>query len=154
MAESELMTTAQVLEFLQIGRTKLWGLVRTGSIAAYRIGDGPNGSLRYRHKEIVDWLEEAFPQRLFINPMDARNRGIRDGMEVRVFNDRGATRIPCRVTERIMPGVVALPEGAWWSPDKDGTDRRGSINVLTSERWTPLAFGNAHHTAMVQVEKI
>jgi predicted DNA-binding transcriptional regulator AlpA len=52
------MTTAQVLEFLQIGRTKLWGLVRSGAISAYRIGDGPNGSLRYRHEEIMDWLEK------------------------------------------------------------------------------------------------
>jgi len=32
-------------------------------------------------------------------------------------------------------------------------DRGGNINVLTSERWTPLAFGNAQHTIMVQVEK-
>jgi predicted DNA-binding transcriptional regulator AlpA len=57
VAETELMTTAQVLEFLQIGRTKLWGLVRTGAISAYRIGDGPNGNLRYQRAEIVNWLE-------------------------------------------------------------------------------------------------
>jgi len=31
--------------------------------------------------------------------------------------------------------------------------RQGAINVLTSERWTPLAFGTAQHTIMVQVEK-
>jgi anaerobic dimethyl sulfoxide reductase subunit A len=103
--------------------------------------------------ENVDWLNEAFPQRLFINPVDAESRKIRNGDPVRIFNDRGATIIPCRVTPRIMPGVVALPQGAWWTPDKDGTDRRGSVNVLTSERWTPLAFGNAQHTIMVQVEK-
>ena len=58
VAEAELMTTAQVLEFLQIGRTKLWGLVRTGAISAYRIGDGPNGSLRYQRVEIANWLEK------------------------------------------------------------------------------------------------
>jgi anaerobic dimethyl sulfoxide reductase subunit A len=103
--------------------------------------------------ENVDWLNEAFPQRLFINPVDAGARNIRNGDKVRVFNDRGATVVPCRVTPRIMPGVVALPQGAWWTPDKDGVDRRGSINVLSSERWTPLAFGNAQHTIMVQVEK-
>jgi anaerobic dimethyl sulfoxide reductase subunit A len=103
--------------------------------------------------ENVDWLNEAFPQRLFINPVDAEPRKIRNGDLVRIHNDRGATVIPCRVTPRIMPGVVALPQGAWWTPDKDGTDRRGSVNVLTSERWTPLAFGNAQHTIMVQVEK-
>jgi predicted DNA-binding transcriptional regulator AlpA len=57
MADDDLLTTAQVLDFLQIGRTKLWGLVRTGAISAFRIGDGPNGSLRYRRGDIVSWLE-------------------------------------------------------------------------------------------------
>lgn len=103
--------------------------------------------------EGVDWLEEAFPQRLFINPLDAEPRKLANGDLVKVWNDRGACVVPCRLTRRIMPGVVALPQGAWWTPDKNGVDRRGSVNVLTSERWTPLAFGNAQHTIMVQVER-
>jgi hypothetical protein len=57
MSDDDLQTTAQVLDFLQIGRTKLWGLVRTGAISAFRIGDGPNGSLRYRRTDIMNWLE-------------------------------------------------------------------------------------------------
>ena len=60
--------------------------------------------------------------------------------------------MPCRLTPKIMPGVVNIPQGAWWTPDKKGIDRRGNINVLTSHRWTPLAFGNAQHTIMVEVE--
>jgi len=100
-----------------------------------------------------DWLAEAFPQRAFVNELDARERGIVDGDVVRVFNDRGATVLPCRVTNRIMPGVVDIPQGAWWSPDASGVDRRGSVNVLTSERWTPLAKGTAQHTIMVEVAK-
>jgi anaerobic dimethyl sulfoxide reductase subunit A len=101
----------------------------------------------------VDWLEEAFPQRVFMNPIDASARGIRNSEMVRVFNDRGEMRIPCRVTQRIMPGVVAIPQGAWWKPDSEGIDRGGSVNVLTSERWTPYAFGNAQHSIMVEVKK-
>jgi anaerobic dimethyl sulfoxide reductase subunit A len=100
-----------------------------------------------------DWLAEAFPQRAFLNPVDAAPRGIADGDEVKVWNDRGATVLRCRLTPRVMPGVVDIPEGAWWEPDADGVDRGGNINVLTSERWTPLAFGTAQHTAMVQVER-
>ncbi len=101
----------------------------------------------------IDWLEEAFPQRVFINPIDADERGIENGDEVRVFNDRGEMVIPCRVTKKIMPGVVNIPQGAWWEPDEKGVDRRGCVNVLTSHKWTPLAFGNAQHTIMCQVEK-
>lgn len=102
----------------------------------------------------IDWLEEAFPQRVFISPIDASTRGIADGDEVLVWNDRGRMRIRCRVTPKIMPGVVDVPQGAWWTPDAGGVDRRGNINVLTSQRWTPLAFGNAQHTIMVQVERV
>ncbi len=100
-----------------------------------------------------DWLVEAFPQRIFINPLDAETRDINDGDLVRVFNERGETVLPCRITRRILPGVVDIPQGAWWQPDSTGVDRGGSINVLTSWRWTPYAYGTAQHTCMVQVEK-
>ena len=102
----------------------------------------------------IDWLDEAFPQRIFINPIDAKNRGIQNGDEVLIYNNRGKIRIPCRITPKIMPGVVNIPQGAWWNPDHEGVDRRGNINVLTSHQWTPLAYGNAQHTIMVEVEKI
>jgi len=100
-----------------------------------------------------DWLEEAFPQRIFINPVDAAARDIKDGDQVKVYNNRGALVMPCRVTPRIMPGVVDIPQGAWYEPDKDGVDHGGNVNVLTSHRWTPFAFGTAQHTVMVQVER-
>jgi anaerobic dimethyl sulfoxide reductase subunit A len=102
----------------------------------------------------VEWLEEAFPQRVFLNPIDATARGLVNGDQVRVYNDRGEMIVRCRVTRRIMPGVVAIPQGAWWTPDDKGVDHGGSVNVLTSERWTPLAFGNAQHTMMVEVVKV
>lgn len=57
MTDVELLTSAQVQELLQIGRTKLWELVRSGAFPAYRIGDAPNGSLRYRRGEVLAWLE-------------------------------------------------------------------------------------------------
>jgi len=101
----------------------------------------------------ADWLREAFPQRVFLNPQDAADRGIVDGEPVEVFNRRGRMIIECRITRRILPGVISIPQGAWWRPDENGIDRGGSINVLTSERWTPLAFGNAQHTIMVEVKR-
>jgi anaerobic dimethyl sulfoxide reductase subunit A len=52
-----------------------------------------------------------------------------------------------------MPGVVDIPQGAWWSPDENGTDRGGATNVLTSERLTPFAHGPAAHTIMVEMAR-
>jgi anaerobic dimethyl sulfoxide reductase subunit A len=100
-----------------------------------------------------DWLGEAFPQRIFMNPLDAAERGICDGDLVRAWNERGELVIPARVTPRLLPGVVDIPQGAWWAPNESGVDFGGCINVLTSERWTPFAFGTAQQTIMVQVEK-
>jgi anaerobic dimethyl sulfoxide reductase subunit A len=61
--------------------------------------------------------------------------------------------IPAEVTPRIIPGVVAMQAGAWYDPDKNGVDRGGCPNVLTSQRKTPLAKGNAHQTMLVEVAK-
>jgi anaerobic dimethyl sulfoxide reductase subunit A len=98
----------------------------------------------------VPELLESFPQRVFINPLDAKPRGIREGGLVKVWNPRGALALPARITPRVMPGVLAIPQGGWWEPDDSGVDRRGNVNVLSSERWTPFAFGNAQHTIMAQ----
>jgi anaerobic dimethyl sulfoxide reductase subunit A len=100
------------------------------------------------------WMEEAEPQRISISPQDATPRGIRTGDRVEVFNDRGALVIEAFVTRRIRPGVVSIPQGAWYQPDNNGVCQRGCINVLTSQRRTPLAHGNAQHTILVEVRKL
>ncbi|NMM22539.1 MAG: molybdopterin-dependent oxidoreductase [Phycicoccus sp.] len=101
----------------------------------------------------LKWSREAHPQKLWINTMDAKARGIENGDMVEVFNDRGRIRIAANVTPRIMPGVLSVPQGAWYKPDKDGVDTGGAMNVLTRIHPTPLSKGNAQHTALVQVEK-
>ncbi|MCM3767878.1 DMSO/selenate family reductase complex A subunit [Neobacillus niacini] len=99
------------------------------------------------------WLEEAAKQEMWINPKDAEARGIKDGERVEVVNDRGLLIIDAKVTRKIVPGVVGIPQGAWYTPDKNGIDQRGSINVLTSQRPTPLAKANPQLTNLVEVKK-
>lgn len=97
------------------------------------------------------WMEEVEPQRLWIHPEDAQPRGIKNESMVEIFNDRGRVRMRAKVTHGIVRGCVAMSEGAWYTPDEEGTDTRGSINVLTSARPTPLAKGNPQHTNLVEV---
>ncbi len=104
--------------------------------------------------ENIAELEEVAPQELWMNPFDAAARGLTNGNKARVFNDRGELVITVKVTPRIRPGVVAIPQGAWWTPDARGIDQRGSINTLTKYQPTPLAFGNPQHTNLVEVVKI
>lgn len=104
----------------------------------------------------VDVLQAANPQEMWINPLDAASRQIKDGDKVRIFNDRGEVRVDAKVTPRIMPGVVGLGEGAWHDADMfgDKIDHAGCINVLTTQRPSPLAKGNPQHSNLVQVERL
>jgi anaerobic dimethyl sulfoxide reductase subunit A len=101
----------------------------------------------------VDYLQEAHVQALEINVVDAQVRGINNGDMVKVYNDRGTVIVPAKVTPRIRPGVTCLPQGAWYTPDENGIDRRGCVNTLTKYHPTPFAKGNPQHTNLVEVEK-
>lgn len=100
----------------------------------------------------IPWLRELEEQALLINSEDARARNIVDGEMVRVFNDRGEIIIRAKVTERIMPGVVDVPHGAWYSPDEKGVDTGGCANVLTADEYSPSG-GYVYNTALVEVAK-
>ena len=101
----------------------------------------------------LPWLRELQVQAVSINSRDAAARGIKEGDMVRVFNNRGEVQIQAKVTERIMPGVVSLPQGAWYAPDENGIDHAGSANVLTRSVASPGgAFPS--HTALVQIERV
>jgi anaerobic dimethyl sulfoxide reductase subunit A len=101
----------------------------------------------------VAWMREAAPQEVWINPLDAETRDIQLGDMVYVYNDRGRVKLPAKVTQRMMPGVVSIPQGAWYAPNADGVDEGGCVNVLTAYRPSPLAKGNPQHTNLVEIEK-
>lgn len=104
----------------------------------------------------VDVLQAACRQEVWINPLDAGKRGIKNGDLVRVFNPRGELRIAAKVTPRIMPGVAAMGQGAWHDANMDGDriDRGACINTLTTQRPSPLAKGNPQHTNLVDIARV
>ncbi len=112
-------------------------------------------SRRRIHSQLhnIRWYRELETQDVWINPIDAKARGIKDRDQIRVFNHRGAVSILAKVTNRIMPGVVCIYEGAWYDPDPSGLDRGGCANTLTRGEHSP---GGAFcsNTALVQVEKL
>jgi anaerobic dimethyl sulfoxide reductase subunit A len=103
--------------------------------------------------ENLPWIRETQRQVVMLNSVDAQARGIAEGDMVRVFNDRGVMELPVRVTERIVPGVVDVPHGAWYDPDKEGVDRGGCANVLTKDAYSP-GGSFPYNTGLVQVEKV
>ena len=96
-------------------------------------------------------LARADRDDVWLHTADAAARGIANGQRVRVFNDRGATVLPAKVTDRIAPGVVSIREGAWFTPDERGDDRKGCANALTDDRSAPCG-ATTYNTCLVQVE--
>ena len=87
---------------------------------------------------------------LEMNPADAAPRGIADGDEVRVFNDRGEYRCLARVGPRARPGVVN-GLGVWWR--KFG--RNGvNVNELTHQRLTDLGRAPSFYDCLVEVARV
>ena len=101
----------------------------------------------------IPWYRDVEPHAVWINPVDAKSRDIKDKDQVKVFNDRGAISILAKVTNRIMPGVVCVYQGAWYDPDPSGLDRGGCANILTRGEHSP---GGAFcsNTALVEIERI
>jgi anaerobic dimethyl sulfoxide reductase subunit A len=98
-------------------------------------------------------LGRVDPDSVWLHPDDAAVRGIADGDPVRVFNARGATILPARVTDRIAPGVVSIKEGAWYTPGQGGTDTQGCANVLTADRSAPSG-ATTYNTNEVEIEPV
>jgi anaerobic selenocysteine-containing dehydrogenase len=71
---------------------------------------------------------------VWINPVDAAKRGIKDGDIVKVLNERGIILGGARVWERIMPGVTYVDHGArvdFIIPGK--LDRGGAIDLISPD---------------------
>ena len=93
------------------------------------------------------------PTLMTIHPDDASSRSIIEGSIIRVFNDRGSCLAKAHLSKDIVVGVVALPTGAWFTPDNSGTDSQGNPNVLTRDVGTSrLGQGSSAHSCLVDIE--
>lgn len=101
----------------------------------------------------VPWLREAFPQELRINANDAKRLGISEGDVVKVSSRHGSVIRTAHITETIMPGVVAIGQGAWIEMDEEEeVDKAGCTNILNGD--IPTGQGHTgHNTCNVKLEK-
>ncbi|MEG0776382.1 MAG: molybdopterin-dependent oxidoreductase [Raoultibacter sp.] len=90
--------------------------------------------LRRSHTQFDNhpWLRQAFAQPFFISAKDAAEKGLANGDIARIWSKTGQIIRAVSISERMMPGVVALPHGAWVKIDEEtGIDEAGSANTLT-----------------------
>lgn len=78
---------------------------------------------------------------------DAAARELADGDVVTVHNDRAAIEVVVKVTDRLRPGVAAVPFGWWGSHHRDGK----VANSLTNDTLTDWGGGVAYSDTLVEV---
>jgi anaerobic selenocysteine-containing dehydrogenase len=93
-------------------------------------------------------MEARTSQRLEMHPVDAKARGIVDGDEVRIWNDRGSIKLTALVDDSVPAGVVAARLD-WAKLHRDGSN----VNALTSERLTDLGAAATFYSTLVEVVK-
>ncbi|RCX19173.1 anaerobic selenocysteine-containing dehydrogenase [Fontibacillus phaseoli] len=85
---------------------------------------------------------------LQIHPEDAAARGIEDGDEVVVWNDRGSYQVKAAVESKMLPGTV-VSQGLWW--EQGGQRRR--VNALTPDRLADMGGGAVFFSTVVDVKR-
>jgi biotin/methionine sulfoxide reductase len=94
-------------------------------------------------------------EQLRLHPEDAQRLGLQEQALARVYNTRGSCIATVVISADIRPGVVALPTGAWLTPDtrQPELDWSGNPNVLTPDLPTSkLGQGCAAYTCLVRIE--
>lgn len=112
-------------------------------------------SLRRAHtvNDNVTSLREAFPQECFMSQVDADARGIKSGDAVLLTSPYGKVLRPVKVLPTIVPGAVAMEDGAWFQMDEaSGIDIGGDPNTLQAPKTSGQACTPWTGT-LVQVEK-
>ncbi len=84
---------------------------------------------------------------LYLHPNDAERKGITEGDEVRIFNDRGALKIEVKFDFGLKPGCIAVTNG-WWISEG------GTVNFLSPGKETDMGYGAAFHDTMVDIERL
>jgi len=102
-----------------------------------------SGSMTMRVPE----LYKAFPgAKVFMNAIDARERGLNQGMEVRVISRRGEirSRVETRGRNRMPPGVIFVP---WF-------DASQLINTVTLDATDPISKQTDYKKCAVRLEVV
>ncbi|MGE0823955.1 MAG: molybdopterin-dependent oxidoreductase [Candidatus Binatia bacterium] len=102
----------------------------------------------YGHLPVMRRQEDE-DRTLEMHPHDASARMLRDGEEVRIYNDRGALVLPLKISRNVAPGTVATFWG-WWDKLSRG---RGNVNNVTSAKLTDLGGGATFYDCRVEVER-
>ena len=96
---------------------------------------------------LPEFVAEQREPTLIVHPDDAASRGIADGAEVRIHNNRGAFRAKAVVSDRARPGVVVAPSIWWRKLSPDGQN----ANAVTGQALTDMGRAATFYDCLVEV---
>ena len=158
-ADRTFPTPSGKIEFASEEAARLWGVDPVPDYAP--LGEGHESPLAARyplqllscktrdriHSQFgnLDWIRDVErPHGLDMHPEDADARGLSEGDEAVVWNDRGRITLRVRLDEGLRPGVVHVLEGRCHDGDPD-------VNVLTDAGVTDMNHGATFYECLVEV---
>lgn len=118
----------------------------------------------YRHHTGMDhnlWFRDEHRNSVWMSPVDAKARGIKDGDMVRVYSEAGEIMVPAYVTSRMTPSTICVIFGRWQEPtgvktdlSPNGLDTRGNCNLLIKDNFYDDVLGALLCSDLCQIEKI
>ena len=81
-----------------------------------------------------------------LHPDEARRRGLPDGGDVRLFNERGEVGLALKISDEVQPGVVLVPGQR---PSHEALS--GTINILCSDRYTDMGEGATYQSTFLNI---
>ena len=87
---------------------------------------------------------------LDMHPDDAAQRGLAEGMTVRVFNDLGEVQLRLHISDEVRRGVVSLPKGLWRTSTLNGA----TATALAPDHLSDIGAGACFNDARVEVASL
>lgn len=106
--------------------------------------------LNSSHANMDYLIEQEGNPMIDISEQDAKVNGIKNGDQVRVFNQRGEVFLSSRISKKVGKGILCIPQGFWPSLSNGGS----SANALTNDLLNDMGGGGAIQETRVNILKV
>lgn len=95
--------------------------------------------------------DQSYKMVVYMNPVDAEKEQLQTGDILELSNERGKIQIPLVVDKGTLEGTLVAP-GVW--DHTHSSDSIGTINALSSDRFTDKGNGSTFYDMKVNIRKI
>ncbi len=105
-----------------------------------------HGFINSSYANIENKLKAQGEQFVMIHPLDAEERGIKNGDRAKVFNDRGFFEAVSKITTDVNKGIVVTTLGYWRQLNN------GVVNSVSSNAFGDMGNSPTSHDCLVEVQ--